>query len=930
MHEPPIEGDDWIIQRMQAGIKARLLRPLTGAGHDLREISSKAILASFCAAAFSPLIGFGGEAGAGLGVLSTVGGGVLATIITNAIEHLREGGKLQELESAELEEQIARHFERVLEAGDANAEAVQAKMAAVLHEIDARAVLLQAAIDARDEQIRGDVIAAAEKLDVGFAELQKSMDERIARDRADSELLDQNVALVRMMRQDIAAIPSRIRAELAGVGDINGLRPIWTDGCPYQGLAPFGQAEAELFYGREHLTADLAGRVAEQVSRGGVVVVTGASGAGKSSLLRAGLLHVLDEGVQVRGSAHWPRIVMTPTADPLAELSTQLAARGGNDGEAIRERLMQYPGQAETVIRETLLADAARRPRPQMPMNDGTLRMVLVVDQFEQIFTLSPGSGGEPGRQAFITALCASANNPVDPDGRPAALVVIAVRGDFWDQCAAYPELAEEMKRGQFIVTPMTETDLRLAITGPAGAAGLRLDAGLADVIIADLRALGRDHAAGALPLLSQAMLLTWQNRQGDLLTSHGYGLTRGVARVVQTTADGVYDALSADQQMLAQRIFRSMAAVDLASRRLSSRPVRRDDLHDRGTDDRDQVDGVLRAFAEKRLIVLDRSHVEVAHEALIDEWPRLGEWVKADWNFQNWLNRTRAQAETWEINGRDRDALLRGKALEQASDWCAERPGEIDPDTKTYVIRSQLAKGSLLDMTPENTIDIVRDMEDRQLLADALDTVIRTYMAQGNLVLAATYWKERQASQQPQRRPRTTWLKFSNQLFKYGSQTLMLKMFGYYAAWLFAWLLAVSFALAPLVPPTYPAIAVVVVIAAASILVWYGAGPLVQRARSIRGENCTPEEVRWRVYHGAWRTVRSLPFALALAEYSVLLLFFPGFRQKMFPKHGGLVVILAAATLGVEFLVLLARARINRLSPLLGRDEPYDLDEVE
>ncbi len=118
------------------------------------------------------------------------------------------------------------------------------------------------------------------------------------------------------------------------------------------------------------------------------------------------------------------------------------------------------------------------------------MRLVLVIDQFEQLFTLNPGPDGETGRQAFITALCAAAS-PAAPGDDPPALVVIGVRGDFWDRCAAYPELASALQDGQFVVGPMTEPDLRLAITGPAEEAGLRIDHALTDAIISDLRTAG-------------------------------------------------------------------------------------------------------------------------------------------------------------------------------------------------------------------------------------------------------------------------------------------------------------------------------------------------------------------------------------------------------------------------------------------------------
>ena len=115
-------------------------------------------------------------------------------------------------------------------------------------------------------------------------------------------------------------------------------------GCPYRGLLPFDETDAEVFYGRERLAAELAVKLATRVTRGGLLVVTGASGAGKSSLLRAGLLPILARGQQVQGSERWPRIVMTPTKDPLTELAARLAALGGSDAVAVRDELARRPG----------------------------------------------------------------------------------------------------------------------------------------------------------------------------------------------------------------------------------------------------------------------------------------------------------------------------------------------------------------------------------------------------------------------------------------------------------------------------------------------------------------------------------------------------------------------------------------------------------
>ena len=250
---------------------------------------------------------------------------------------------------------------------------------------------------------------------------------------------------------------------------------------------------------------------------------------------------------------------MTPTKDPLTELAARLAAVGGPDALAVRDGLARHPDQAHLAIRSAVLAAAARRDEEAPTPGDSDARLVLIVDQFEQVFTLNPDLGGEDTRQAFITALCSAAENPAGPGQVPPALVVIAVRGDFWDRCAAVPELVGALQDGQFVVGPMTESELRVAITGPAEAARLRIDPGLTETILGDLRVAGGDRSAGVLPLLSQAMALTWEHREGDRLTSRGYAQAGGVSHAVQTGADRAYDALPAGLQALAPDVLRSM-----------------------------------------------------------------------------------------------------------------------------------------------------------------------------------------------------------------------------------------------------------------------------------------------------------------------------------------------------------------------------------
>jgi hypothetical protein len=326
--------------------------------------------------------------------------------------------------------------------------------------------------------------------------------------------------------------------------------------------------------------------------------------------------------------------------------------------------LARQPDQAHLVIRSAVLA-ATARPDALAPVPvDGAARLVLIVDQFEQVFTLSSDPDGEAPRQAFITALCAAAANPAGPGQEPAALVVIAVRGDFWDRCAAVPELVGALQDGQFVVGPMTESELRVAITGPAETAGLRIDQGLTDAIVGDLRAAGEDRSAGVLPLLSQAMVLTWEHRDGDRLTGHGYARAGGVSHAVQTSADRVYDALPAEQQAVARQVLRSMTVADRDGG-LARRPLSMDDLYD-GLPDaaRADIDAVLDAFVAERLAVLDAGTVQLAHDVLLRAWPLLRRWLaddQASWILHGQLADA---AAAWHDSHDDPSFLYRGAQL--------------------------------------------------------------------------------------------------------------------------------------------------------------------------------------------------------------------------------------------------------------------------
>ena len=358
----------------------------------------------------------------------------------------------------------------------------------VMRDIDAGGTMFRAAIEAGDIEVEREVLAALEALSAEFGdmafmlsdlaraagEIQDSLDGQGAELRAVRDRIARQSADVRMIREELAVIEERAdrwQPEPSAPG------PRW-DGCPYRGLLPYDQAHAAVFCGRERLVAELAGMLAGTGTGTGIVMVTGASGAGKTSLLRAGLVPALARGVQVPGSPGWPVVSLTVTARPLTDLAAGLATLDGRDPAAIRQRLADAPGQAHLLIRElTRSAGAASR-------------LVLIVDQFEQVFA-ADGAQDRAERAAFIDAVCAAATRPAGPRSEPPARVVIAVRGDYWDRCADYPQLVAVMERDHLVVGPMPEASLRRAITGPAEASGLRVESALIDAIVADARADG-------------------------------------------------------------------------------------------------------------------------------------------------------------------------------------------------------------------------------------------------------------------------------------------------------------------------------------------------------------------------------------------------------------------------------------------------------
>ncbi len=656
-------GDFEEVERLQAGIRTWLLRTARSGRHELRGISAPAVLPMLCAAAFGPALADADGPAPGLarmGVLVSVGADVLARLLEGASSRARSASADAPDLTRSLEAEISRSVREVLDAGGPGAGELRSDIAMVMREIDAGGTAFRAAIEAGDEELEREVLAALESLGAEFGdmafmlsdlvraagEIQDSlggqhMELRAARERAVRQSAD-----VRMIREELAVIEQRAGEWQPEPAEPSASGPRWDGGCPYPGLLPYDQAHAAVFCGRERLTAELAGLLAGA----GIVMVTGASGAGKTSLLRAGLVPALARGVQVPGSQGWPVVSLTVTARPLTDLAAGLARLDNRDPAAVRQRLADAPGQAHLLIRE-LTRNAAR--------------LVLIIDQFERVFA-ADGAQERAERAAFADALSAAAARPAGPRGEPPARVVIAVRGDYWDRCATLPQLVGAMERDQLVVGPMPDAGLRRAITGPAGASGLRVESALIEAMVADTSAAG-----ASLPMLSQALALTWENREDSRLTRAGYDRAGRVAGAIETGAEAVYARLTEDQQAIARDVLRQMTAVDRDGR-LVRRPV-----SSAGRDRR--ADAVLGALAQGRLVVLGDGTAEIAHDALLQAWPRLRGWLEEDQSSLILYGQLTKDTARWRQDGKDSSRLYRGVQLaaarEAARVWAAD-PG--------------------------------------------------------------------------------------------------------------------------------------------------------------------------------------------------------------------------------------------------------------
>jgi len=428
--------------------------------------ATAAVAAAACAPVVWPLLlaGTGGAAvvGAALSQVGGVGGGLLSEAVIRAWDRLRSRGR-PDAALADLRDALAAELEEGLTLGTPAAAALRDEVAGVLRGVDAVQVALTATVEESAAGVREVLVLGLCELGEQFTEFAWVLDEvngqltviaedvaqtaATAREVADNQ--QQTLVELAMLRQEArgafrdratrlaTAVPAGPSAEeeQAAALDAAGIEP--SAECPYPGLAAFQPEDAERFFGRQELTALLVARVSEQLTRPGLLMVLGPSGSGKSSLLRAGLLPAIVAGaLSARGSSAWPRDLMTPGRSPLMELATRIASLAGVPAGALEADLRTDPARINGAIRQALLTNARRQanapgPTPASAPVVADLdavslrasdldacsptaerraiaepRLVLIVDQFEEVFTQC---ADEQERRIFIKALCAAA-----------------------------------------------------------------------------------------------------------------------------------------------------------------------------------------------------------------------------------------------------------------------------------------------------------------------------------------------------------------------------------------------------------------------------------------------------------------------------------------------------------------------------------------
>lgn len=376
--------------------------------------------------------------------------------------------------------------------------------------------------------------------------------------------------------------------------------------CPYRGLECFDEAHAEYFFGRENLTDQLI----EKLKTRNFVAVLGASGSGKSSLVRAGLIHQLRQGHKFSGSDRWRIQLITPTDQPLRSLASAFVnskAPTVDRAEHLRraEALLQEGGNGLShLVRASLISSKYGR----------NSRLLLIIDQFEEVFTLCQGPQAERDRHRFFNSLLAAMQEASD-----CLSIVIVLRADFFGKCSLYNGLAEKIEQNLVTVTPLTYDQIKASVVKPAQKVGLVCEPNLVYNILLDVVG-----APGELPLLQYTLLELWRQREPDpnggpdRLTLDAYTELGGVRGTLQKRADAIFYSLTPEEQLVAKRIFIALTQLGDGTEDTRRRILKSELVSARFPIE--LVDRVLEKLVTAKLVITNQITATSRHQERIDQ----------------------------------------------------------------------------------------------------------------------------------------------------------------------------------------------------------------------------------------------------------------------------------------------------------------------
>jgi serine/threonine protein kinase len=432
--------------------------------------------------------------------------------------------------------------------------------------------------------------------------------------------------------------------------------PAVDDRCPYPGLQSFQEADAERFFGRSAQVTRVVGRLASQP----LIAVVGPSGVGKSSFVRAGLIPAL------KREAAWETIVVRPGRMALAALAGMLTPLLGQRQDpgfaaAVAQRLVAEPGYVGTVLR--------------WRAHETQTRILLFVDQFEELYTLVPDPRE---RAAYVACLRAAADDPSSP-----VRVVLSLRSDFLDRVAENRAFMDALTDGLQYLMPLGRDGLREALLRPAQLAGHNFETtALVEHMVDEIA-----QTPGALPLIQFAAARMWESRDRArrLLTAQSYSEMGGIAGTLATHADSVLASMPSHRRRLVQLVFQRLVTAD-GTRAIVDRAELSQLAADRGA-----INSVIDQLIEARLLVskddqAQGAAVEIVHESLITAWPQLRQWVDAGRDEAEFLVRLRQAASQWEAKAYAPGLLWRGEAADEARRFSAWIGNALAPRERNFL----------------------------------------------------------------------------------------------------------------------------------------------------------------------------------------------------------------------------------------------------